>query len=194
MYIYHIFLIQSSVDGHFGCFHDLAIVNSASMNIGMHEYFWINVFVFFPDIILSSGVAGSYGSSIFSFLRNLHAFPWRRQWQPTPVLLPGKSHGWRSLVGCSPSGCRVWQTERLHFHFQEDILSVANQPIQSLSGSLSTSPNHPQARPQTAKDKPCTRSLPQLFKLDSQKPVCLLRPLLPAETTGEALTHSSPAS
>ena len=30
---------------------------------------------------------------------------WRRQWQPTPVLLPGKSHGWRSLVGCSPWGC-----------------------------------------------------------------------------------------
>ena len=29
----------------------------------------------------------------------------RRQWQPTPVLLPGKSHGWRSLVGCSPWGC-----------------------------------------------------------------------------------------
>ena len=28
----------------------------------------------------------------------------RRQWQPTPVLLPGKSHGWRSLVGCSPWG------------------------------------------------------------------------------------------
>ena len=30
--------------------------------------------------------------------------PWRRQWQPTPVLLPGKSHGWRSLVGCSSWG------------------------------------------------------------------------------------------
>ena len=29
----------------------------------------------------------------------------RRQWQPIPVLLPGKSHGWRSLVGCSPWGC-----------------------------------------------------------------------------------------
>ena len=29
---------------------------------------------------------------------------WRRQWQPTPVLSPGKSHGWRSLVGCSPWG------------------------------------------------------------------------------------------
>ena len=30
---------------------------------------------------------------------------WRRQWHPTPALLPGKSHGWRSLVGCSPWGC-----------------------------------------------------------------------------------------
>ena len=42
----------------------------------------------------------------------------RRQWQPTPVLLPRKSHGWRSLVGCSPWG--RWEsdtTEWLHFHF-----------------------------------------------------------------------------
>ena len=42
----------------------------------------------------------------------------RRQWQPTPVLLPGESHGRRSLVGCSPRG--HWEsdtTERLHFHF-----------------------------------------------------------------------------
>ena len=30
---------------------------------------------------------------------------WRRQWHPTPVLLPGKSHGWKSLVSCSPWGC-----------------------------------------------------------------------------------------
>ena len=42
----------------------------------------------------------------------------RRQWHPTPVLLPGKSHGWRNLVGCSPWG--RWgsdKTERLHFTF-----------------------------------------------------------------------------
>ena len=41
---------------------------------------------------------------------------WRRQWHPAPVLLPGKSHGWRSLEGCSPWG--RWgsdTTERLHF-------------------------------------------------------------------------------
>ena len=40
------------------------------------------------------------------------------QWHPTPVLLPGKSHGWRSLVGLSPWGRKELDTtERLHFHF-----------------------------------------------------------------------------
>ena len=43
---------------------------------------------------------------------------WRRQWHPPPVLLPGKSHGQRSLVGCSPWGHQESDTtERLHFHF-----------------------------------------------------------------------------
>ena len=43
---------------------------------------------------------------------------WRRKWQPTPVLLPGKSHGWRSLVGCSPWDPEESEmTEQLHFHF-----------------------------------------------------------------------------
>ena len=42
----------------------------------------------------------------------------RRQWHPTPALLPGKSHGWRSLVGCSPWGHKESNTtEGLHFHF-----------------------------------------------------------------------------
>ena len=42
----------------------------------------------------------------------------RRQWHPTPVLLPGKSHGSRSLVGCNPWGREESDTtERLHFHF-----------------------------------------------------------------------------
>ena len=45
-------------------------------------------------------------------------FPWRRKWQPTPVLLPGESHGGRSLVGYSPWGRKESDmTERLHFHF-----------------------------------------------------------------------------
>ena len=42
----------------------------------------------------------------------------RRRWHPTPVFLPGKSHGWRSLVGCSPWGREESDTtKRLHFHF-----------------------------------------------------------------------------
>ena len=42
--------------------------------------------------------------------------PWRKKWQPTPVLLPGKFHGWRNLVGYSPWDCKELDTtERLHF-------------------------------------------------------------------------------
>ena len=57
----------------------------------------------------------------YCWLNNYSSFPctmWRRQWHPTPVLLPGESHGRRSLVGCSPWGhTELDTTERLHFHF-----------------------------------------------------------------------------
>ena len=56
----------------------------------------------------------------------------RRQWHPTPVLLPGKSHGWRSLEGCSPWG--RWEldmTEQLHFHFSLSCTGEGNgNPLQ----------------------------------------------------------------
>ena len=61
--------------------------------------------------------------SVYSWIRipeNVNAFVshWRRKWQPTSVLLPGESHGWRSLVGYGPRGCKESDmTERLHFHF-----------------------------------------------------------------------------
>ena len=51
----------------------------------------------------------------------------RRQWRPTPVLLPGKSHGWRSLVGCSPWGREESDmTERLHFDFSLSCIGKGN--------------------------------------------------------------------
>ena len=69
VYMYHSCLIHPSADGHLGRFHDLAIINSAAMNIGVH--------VSLSDLVSSaciprSGIAGSYGSSISSFLSNLH--------------------------------------------------------------------------------------------------------------------------
>ena len=51
----------------------------------------------------------------------------RRQWHPTPVLLPGKSHGQRSLVGCSPWGrSELDMTEQLRFHFSPSCIGEGN--------------------------------------------------------------------
>ena len=56
----------------------------------------------------------------------------RRQWQLTPVLLPGEPHGWRSLVGCTPWGREESDpNERLHFHFSRSCIGEGNgNPLQ----------------------------------------------------------------
>ena len=73
--MYHIFFIHSSVDRCLGCFHILAIVNNTAMNIGMHAPFRISVFVSL-EYIPRSGIAGSYGSSLFSFFeKRPYCFP-----------------------------------------------------------------------------------------------------------------------
>ena len=69
---------------------------------------------------------------MYSSKLTLTFWVFRRQWQPTPVLSPGKSHGWRSLVGYSPRG---WgesdTTEQLHFHFSLSCTGEGNgNPLQ----------------------------------------------------------------
>ena len=67
MYRYHRFLIHSSAERHLGCFHVLAIINSAVMNIRVHVSLSILISLM---CMPRSGIAGSYGSSISSFLMN----------------------------------------------------------------------------------------------------------------------------
>jgi len=77
----------------------------------------------FPPVLLgfpggSDGKASACNAGDPSSIPGSGRPPWRRKWQSTPALLPGKSHGRRSLIGYSPWGCKESDTtERLHFHF-----------------------------------------------------------------------------
>ena len=75
VYMYDVFFILSSVDGHLGCFYVLAFVNSTAMNIRVHVSFSI---LFSSCYMLSSGITGSYGGFIPSFLRNIHTILYSR--------------------------------------------------------------------------------------------------------------------
>ena len=89
-------------------------------------YFFLNWNIL---IAINNANTGIFSISLFKLAYSNHR---RRQWHPTPVLLPGKSHGWRSLVGCSPWG--LWgsdTTEQLHFHFSLSCIGEGNgNPLQ----------------------------------------------------------------
>ena len=92
----------------------------------MGRHLFSNSLFFKRAFLLLTHITISFITQICHYLLTSLSF-WRRQWQPTPVLLPGKSHGWRSLVGCSPWG--RWEsdmTERLHFHFSLSCIGVGN--------------------------------------------------------------------
>ena len=109
--------VSVCVCGCLGCFHILAVINNAVMNVGVHISFWISVFIFF-GWIPRSGINEWYGFLGSTVIRNLPAnagrsckfdpwfgnTPWRRKQHSTPVRLSGKFHGQRSLVGYSTWG------------------------------------------------------------------------------------------
>ena len=121
VYMYHILFICSSVDGHSGWFHVLAIVNSAEMSSKVHTFFklW-----FSPDVYPGVGLLDHMVALFLVFKDPLYCSP--------PVLLPEKSHGQRRPLGCSPWGC--WEsdpTEQLRFHFSLACIGEGNgNPLQ----------------------------------------------------------------
>ena len=75
--------------------------DTLSLGHAMH----VTLLMLTPTCLMHSHLLTSWlDHSRVRVLHGLGCFCWRRQWHPTPALLPGKSHGWRSLVGCSPWG------------------------------------------------------------------------------------------
>ena len=123
-------------------FHPLSSPSPTAFDLSQHQGFfpWVGSSFRWPK----------YWSFSFNISPSgdRHSFPWvlvhtgfclcpksisqRRQWKPTPVLLPGNSHGQRSLVGCSPWGHKESDTtERLHFHFSPSCIGKGNgNPLQ----------------------------------------------------------------
>ena len=91
--------------------------------------------------IMGLGNVLLYRTVIF---RWIYTCEWRRQWHPTPVLLPGKPHGRRSLAGCSPWGREESDTtERLHFHFSLLCTGeVYGSPLQRLAWRIPGTGSH----------------------------------------------------
>ena len=93
---------------------------------------WVHPTTRFLEFSLLAGTSLPSGGELDNYLQLVMASGCRRQWHPTPVLLPGKSHGRRILVGCSPRG--HWEsdtTERLHFDFSLSCIGEGNgNPLQ----------------------------------------------------------------
>ena len=109
----------------------VALGSITSWQIEREKVEAVTDFIFLGSKITRGFSGGSDGKSVYlqcgrpGFNSWVRKIPWRRKWQPTPVLLPGKFHGWRSLVGYSQWGCKESDTtEQFHFHFSKSLWMV----------------------------------------------------------------------
>ena len=100
-------------------------VSAQSMKQGKKEHIPASSFLCSVQALSELDDVHSYWGGLFTQSR-------RRQWQPTPVFLPGKSHGRRRLLGCSPWGREESDTtEQLHFHLSLSCIGEGNgSPLQ----------------------------------------------------------------
>ena len=96
---------------------------------------WCSLKCIIQSVLTKAYQNSEHSHHLWNFLCSFHMsqpLRWRRQWHPTPVLLPGKSHGRRSLIGCSPWGREESDTtEWLPFHFSLSCIGEGNgNPLQ----------------------------------------------------------------
>ena len=104
-----------------------AICKASSDNhLAFLHFFFLSMILITASYTVSQTSIHSSSSTLFTRSNGSYSI-WRRQWQLTPVLLPGKSHGWRSLVGYSPWGHEESDmTEWLYLHFSLSCIGEGN--------------------------------------------------------------------
>ena len=127
--MYYSFFIHSSVEGHLGAFHVLAVVNSAPMSTGVHVSFQT---MFSSGYMPRSGIAGSYDNSLLSFLRSLHTVlhsQFSSVTQSCPTLC--------DPMDCSTPGLSVHhqlpEFTQTHVHWFSDAILPSSLPAFNLS-------------------------------------------------------------
>ena len=140
------------------------------------QYSWFPLWLSWYRILLQCGRPG--------FNPWVRKISWRRKWQHTPVFLPGKSHGWRSLVGYSPWGRKELDTtESLHFTSLR-ILVISPSKLLTLGStpsSLSTVPSYNSTPHLLLSQKPSTSDVIVPASVRSSYPLCVLNDFSPVQ-------------